>query len=94
MLVCGIQQFTDVTHATLDASLHLKKLATSCDRHLHDEVFYENFRRILMAAEKLGIYAVPGGPNKYSMSALRRFAQWALFIEAPFHKNHVGAGTH
>lgn len=49
----------------------LKKL----DDCAHDDLFYGHFRRILKAAELLGIYSLPNSTNRYNCPSLRRFDQ-------------------
>jgi 3-methyladenine DNA glycosylase AlkD len=44
------------------------------DYHSHNEEFYENFRKLLKAAEMLGIYTLPSVPCKFNTPVLRRFA--------------------
>jgi hypothetical protein len=46
----------------------------------HDDLFYGHFRRILKAAELLGIYSLPNTPNKYNCPSLRRFDQVDLEV--------------
>jgi hypothetical protein len=43
------------------------------DYHSHSEEFYENFRRLLKAAELLEIYSLPAVPCKYNTPVLRRY---------------------
>ena len=54
----------------------LKKL----EHFSHDDEFYGHFRRILKAAEALGIYSLPNTPNKYNCPSLRRFDQVDLEV--------------
>jgi hypothetical protein len=54
----------------------LKKL----EHFSHDDEFYGHFRRILKAAEGLGIYSLPNTPNRYNCPALRRFDQVDLEV--------------
>jgi hypothetical protein len=57
-----------------ESALRNRKLK-ALDHHSHDDLFYEHFRRILKAAELLGIYSLPPSPNKYNCPSLRRFDQ-------------------
>merc|ERR1712039_1046310 len=39
----------------------------------HSEDFYSNFAALLRVAERLGIYSLPAGPNKFAPKSLMRF---------------------
>lgn len=50
------------------------------EHYSHDDLFYDHFRRILKAADALGIYSLPNSSNKYNYPALRRFDQVDLEV--------------
>lgn len=78
----------EFAHATAELGRTLTEQDLSCrNRKLkqmqhfaHDDFFYSHFRRILKAAEQLGIYSLPNTPNKYNIPALRRFDQVDLEV--------------
>merc|ERR1712241_468366 len=39
----------------------------------HSDDFYTNFAALLRVAERLGIYSLPAGPNKFAPKSLMRF---------------------
>jgi hypothetical protein len=51
------------------------KTERAIDHSTHDDMFYECFKEILMAAEKFGIYGLPKKSHKFTPTALRRFDQ-------------------
>lgn len=78
----------EFAHATTELGRTLTEQDLSCrnrklkqmEHFSHDDLFYAHFRRILKAAEQLGIYALPNTPNKYNLTALRRFDQVDLEV--------------
>lgn len=63
--------------STVPASvLKLQPQVTPGDRLVpvhHSDDFYANFRELLRLAERLSIFTLPPGPNKFSQKALMRF---------------------
>ena len=78
----------EFAHVTTELGRSLSEQDLSCrnrklkqmEHFSHDDFFYSHFRRILKAAEQLGIYSLPNTPNKYNIPALRRFDQVDLEV--------------
>lgn len=78
----------EFAHVTAELGRTLSEQDLSCrnrklkqmEHFAHDDFFYSHFRRILKAAEHLGIYSLPNTPNKYNIPALRRFDQVDLEV--------------
>jgi len=78
----------EFAHVTTELGRTLTDQELSCrnrklkrmEHFSHDDLFYDHFRRILKAAEQLGIYSLPNSPNKYNYPVLRRFDQVDLEV--------------